>query len=126
MNIRERKKAAKEGVGREKRRGARCKSARGFQVRFSAPFYAVCQGAKRARAVHECVYSCAVCVFITCNCNRTYICMFIQHTATHATEKYDSRETEEANATITKFVTSEKGPCVRVSRAHRKEKMLEA
>lgn len=48
------------------------------------------------------------------------------HTATHATEKYDSRETEEANATITKFVTSEKGPCVSVSRAHRKEKMLEA
>jgi hypothetical protein len=44
MNIREKKeaaKAAKEGVGREKRRGARCNSARGFQVRFSSPFDAV-------------------------------------------------------------------------------------
>jgi hypothetical protein len=36
------------------------------------------------------------------------------HTATHATEMYDSRETEEANGTINFFVTSEKGPCAGV------------
>jgi hypothetical protein len=46
------------------------------------------------------------------------------HTATHATEMYD-RETEEANGTINFFVTSERD-LVRVSRAHRKERMLDA